>query len=82
MLDSLASLSPTHMVLVAGVLTAMYAWVYATYVLRVPRHEANKTFFKTLAAGLAAAGTLALLVRAAPAPQAPLTAEPFFAPLV
>jgi hypothetical protein len=81
MLGTLAQMSPSTIGFVVALLAAVYAYAYAKFVLKVSTHESNKAFFKTLVAGAVAAGTVALLVRQAPAPPAPLTAEPFFAPL-
>lgn len=78
MISYLIELSAPGMGFVVGILTAIYAFIYARYVLKSSAQESKKVFFKTLAAGLAAAGTIALLLnQAAPAAPAPL-AEPFF----
>ena len=81
MLAYLATLSPPAFGFVVAILTAVYAYAYARHVLKTPARDANKVLFKTLFAGIAAAGTLALLARSAPEAPMPLTAEPFFAPL-
>jgi hypothetical protein len=81
MISYLAELSPIGLALVAVILTALYAYAYARYVVKEKQHETNKIFFKTLAAGLAAAGTLAVLARPAQQQSMAVTADPFFAPI-
>lgn len=80
MFAALTHAPPTTLAFVVGLLTAMYAYLYTKFVLKQTSQDANKVFFKTFVAGLAAGTTIALIMRS----NAPLhtvgVADPFFAP--